>query len=556
MNGLFRSMWWQHKWTLLCGLLLALITLIASVALLSLSGWFITAAGFAGLSVLGASQFNYFLPAAGVRLFALLRIVARYGERVVTHQATFKILSSLRVRVYDMIEPLAPAHLIRYRSGDLLNRLIADIEALDNLYLRLVTPLVTAILVIIAVGYFFSWYDMSISLWVMGMLVTSGFILPLVTLLLGNQASRRIAQQRQYLREQTVMGLQSLTEQLVFQRTMQYQENIDHLQQRLYHAQQRLAHVEGLGNALFVCFAGITLVGVLWLAAQHSHHGLYSGTIMALLVLGTMAAFEAVMILPRAFKQWGETATAMRNIQALEQTPPAVAFMTQQCDLDAAQGIDVQQVSFAYPAQSPVLDGFSLQIRQGEHVAIVGPSGVGKTTLLHILARIYEPQAGQVMLAGCDVKRIPEQQLRQQITLLSQHPHLFQATLRENISMFNTDVTDEQVMQALETVQLSSWFAGLAKGLDTWLGEQGILLSGGQRQRLAIARALCQNAPIWLLDEPTEWLDYLTERQLIADLQPCLEGKTVVLVTHRQQPLALTSRCIDFTSACSRLTGV
>lgn len=542
MKGLFVTMWWRHKWTLLCGLALALVTLAASVALLSLSGWFITAAGFAGLTVLGASQFNYFLPAAGVRLFALLRIVARYGERVVTHQATFKILTSLRVRVYDMIEPLAPAHLIRYRSGDLLNRLIADIEALDNLYLRLVTPLVVAVLVIIAVGYFFSWYDLWVSVWVVCMLVISGFALPLVTLLLGRRAGRCVAQQRQRLREQAVIGLQSLSEQLVFHRTRQYHERMAQLQHQLYQAEQRLAYVEGWGNALFVIFAGLTLVGVLWLATQHSYHGAYHGTLIALMVLGTMAAFEAVMALPRAFKQWGETATAIHNIKTLAAAQPAVVFRVTNCHLDMTQGIDISQVTFAYPGQSPVLTEFSLQIKQGERVAIVGPSGVGKTTLLHLLARINEPQAGTIRLAGCDIEQIPEQQLRQQVVLVGQYPHLFQATLRDNVSVFNLAITDTQIMQALEKVQLLPWFEGLTQGLDTWLGEHGAMLSGGQRQRVAIARALCQNAPVWLLDEPTEGLDYQTERQLIEDLKPCLADKTVVLVTHRMQPLDLASR--------------
>jgi len=544
MKVVFSTMWWSYKWTLLCGLVLALITLVASVALLSLSGWFITAAGLAGLTVLCSSQFNYFLPAAGVRLFALLRIVARYGERVVTHQATFKILTSLRVRVYDMIEPLAPAHLLHYRSGDLLHRLIADIEALDNLYLRLITPLVVAVLVIAAVGYFFSWYDLWVGVWVMCMLVASGFVLPLMTLLLGSQASRRIAQQRQRLREHAVIGLQSLSEQLIFQRTISYREQTDQLQCKLYQAEQRLAHVEGCGNALFVIFAGITMVGVLWLAIHHSYHGAYRGTLIALLVLGTMAAFEAVMGLPRAFKQCGETATAMHNISTLGAAQPTIIFATAHCGLDMNQGVHVDNVTFSYHDQSLVLSQFSLQVKQGERVAIVGPSGVGKTTLLHLLARIDQPQAGTIMLAGCDIKQIPEQQLRQQVVLISQYPHLFHATLRDNISVFNSIISDVQIMRALKKVQLISWFKELAHGLDTWLGEHGSMLSGGQRQRVAIARALCHEAPIWLLDEPTEGLDYQTERQLIKDLQPCLVGKTVVLVTHRLQPLALTSRQI------------
>ena len=378
------------------------------------------------------------------------------------------------------------------------------------------------------------------------MLIVTGFLLPVAVICLGRGASRALSVARASIRRQVVERIQLLSELLVYQGVAMADKQFATIHQRLLSAQRRLAHIDGASAGLFTLLSGATLVLVLWVSATHVVAGQYRGALIALLVLGAMGAFEAVIALPRAFKNIGETRDAMTRVQALATAKPAVTFLEQDADVAMSDGgVSFDKVSFGYDVAMPVLKAFSLEIAHNEKIGFVGPSGSGKTTLLQLLPRAFDPQQGKVRWRGIDVREFSEAQLRSQMVVISQFPHLFQSSLRDNITLGRSDISDIQIIGALARVQLDGWVQDLRGGLDTWLGEQGMKLSGGQRQRVAIARGICHDAPLWLLDEPTEGLDAQTETALINDLTPILADKTVMLATHRRLPLQLVSRVVD-----------
>lgn len=555
MKGELRLRWFKtftrHKFAILAGLLLTTLTLIAGISLLALSGWFISAAAFAGLGAITASQFNYFLPAAGVRFFALIRILSRYGERVLTHQATFKILSDLRVGVYQLIEPLAPAHLIKYKSADLQSRLVSDIDALDHLYLRVFTPCISAVFAIVFVGVLFAYFDVQVAVIVVVTLLISGFSLPLLSVLLSNRTSKSIAIKQSNYRQQCSAMFTAITPILIYDQATRFANQTHSMGKQLLNAQKRVANVDALTSALFAMLSGLALLSVLWVACLHTYHSALDGAFIAFLALATMGAFEAVMPLAKAFSAWGQTRASINRINTLKNTKPEVTFSSESITLDPSKGLVMKDVQFAY-GDKPVFKQLSLAIAPGQKIAITGQSGVGKSTLLHLLLRAFDPDAGNITLGGVNLKTIDEATLRSQIAIIRQNPYLFNSSIRENLSLLDPKITDRMMLAALERVQLKSWFDGLSSGLDTQVGEQGAALSGGQQRRLAIARAICFDAPIWLMDEPTEGLDMATELNLIKDMSPILKSKTLVLVTHRTAPLVLVGQKINLDQLLTR----
>lgn len=543
-------MFWRYKGWMLLGLVLSTATLLAGIGLLALSGWFISAAAFAGLTTMAASQFNYFLPAAGVRFFALLRIVSRYGERVVTHQATFKILSALRVGVYQLIEPLAPAHLLRYKSGDLQSRLVSDIEALDNLYLRFFAPCISAVLAIIFVGFLFCYFDPFVAVIAVVALLVTGFTLPLLSALLGKKSSSAIAELQSNYRVKLTSVFSNLTPLLLTHQLKQAGDKLAASERDFQDRQKSLATVDGLSAALFSLFSGAALIAVLFVAALHTHQGTLNGAFIALLALATMGAFEAVMPLSRAFKTLGQTRASIKRINELKVAKPAVDFVDQKTAIDAKPALSVEQLSFAYDGK-PVLKDFSFELEPGAKIAITGQSGVGKSTLLHLILRAFDPDSGAIKLGGVNLKAIDETTLRENLLIIRQSPFLFNSSIRDNLSLHHSGISESKMVDAIRLVQLGDWFSSLPDGLDSQIGEQGAMMSGGQRQRLAIARAICFDAPIWLIDEPTEGLDAHTEQKLIKDMSHLLHDKTLVLVTHRKAPLALVDQIINLDQVLS-----
>ena len=524
-----------YRWWMLGGALLSLLTILANFGLMTLSGWFLASAALAGLGGWATlNQYNFFLPAAGVRAFATTRVLSRWLERIVTHEATFRLLSRLRVWFYTRIEPLAPAGLQGYRSGDILSRLVADIDTLNNFYLRVFTPFLVAGLATLLMAGFFALYAWSVGLALFVLLALTGLLLPLLSERLGAGNSREVTRLQAEMRTQVIDALQGMGEILTANAAERVQGRFLQENAALLERQRRLAGVAGIGTAGMGFMANLTLWVILLLAIPLVARHTLPHAELPMFALGTMAAFEAVLALPLAFQFLGQTREAARRIFEVADTPPAFHEAVDAVPAPEHFDIEIQGLHLRYPtAREDALGGLDLRIGQGQRVAILGATGAGKSSIANLLLRFYDYQSGSARLGGRELRDYPGDQLRQYFALLSQRSHLFHSTIRDNLLLAKGDAEEEELWAALRQAQLADFVEGLPQGLDNIIGEGGVNLSGGQARRIAIARAVLKDSPILILDEPSEGLDAVTEAKFLQDLRALMQGRTVIYITHR-----------------------
>ncbi len=520
----------KHWFGLTLGMVLALLTLFASIGLLTLSGWFLSAAAVAALSV-ARETFNYMLPGAFVRGFAMGRTAGRWGERVVSHNATFKLLTDLRIFFFQKLAPLIPGRVSGIRDADLLNRLIADIDAMDHVYLRLISPIIVGTLGIIGLTGFVAWFDLKLGLTLGGILLFMLLTWPVLFYKLGKNNGRELTQNRAHFRITALDWLQGHTELTLFGAEPKYRQAIDEAQEKLLKNQYINAHFGGLAQGLLMLVNGWTLVLVMWLAAD-GVGGQQPDPFVAMMAFATMASFELLMPIAGAFQYLGQTLTSARRLNEVILSEPEVQFPTEPVAHSGEYSIEFSDVSFRYDAQqSAVLDHIDLTIAAQQKVAILGQTGSGKSTLMQLLTRYWDPQHGEIRLAGKPLTQWSESQLRQAISVVSQRVDILNGTLRDNLLMAKPQANDAELTSILTQVGLKKLLE--QPGLDAWLGDGGRQLSGGEKRRIGIARALLHNAPILLLDEPTEGLDKQTEQQIMTLFEQHFVGKTVLFITHR-----------------------
>jgi ATP-binding cassette subfamily C protein CydC len=537
----FLRLWRRHLWRLLLGILLAIVTLLASTGLLTLSGWFLAASSLAG--TVGLYSFNYMLPAAGVRGAAIIRTAARYFERLVSHDGTFRVLQHLRVFTFRRLLPLSPAGLAAFRQGDLLNRFVADVDTLDHLYLRVISPLCGAVAVIIVVTLGLYWLDVTLALTLGSMMLFTLLLLPPLFYRAGRPAGETITTQRAHYRLQLTRWLQAQAELSLYGGLASSRQQLDEIEQRWQQAQARQASLTGLSQGLLLLISGATVTLMLWLSAGGVGDWPQPGALIALFVFCSLAAFEALAPVSAAFLHLGQVFSSAERVSQIIAARPGVQFSDGSNDPAPEVGaLELRHVTFAYPnGLSPALHRLSLKVAPGETVALLGPTGCGKTTLLQLLTRAWDLQEGEITLQGRPLTQWREPALRAAIGVVSQRVHLFNQTLRDNLLLAAPGSSDAELSAVLEQVGLEKLLTA-SEGLNAWLGEGGRQLSGGELRRLAIARALLHDAPIMLLDEPTEGLDAETEQQILALLARVTAHKTVIMVTHRLQGLDKVDR--------------
>lgn len=522
------------------GIVLAIAVMMANALLMAISGWFIASMAVAGVT--GAS-FNYILPAAAIRAFAILRTVGRYCERLVTHEAGFRVLALLRVWFFRRLEPLAPAVLERYTAGDVAGRLRSDVDALESLYLRIILPLATGIFAIILTTIFVACWNSSAATALSTCLLTAGILLPLLARRLALQPGRRAVEIAGELRSVVTEGLQGGEELLLLGAVELQTARVEKLSSDLISEQEKLARINGLTLAGGVVCAGLGLAGILATAGPAVANGALSGPLLVMLILFAAASFEAAAGMPMALQLLPGCRESIRRIRELADAPHPVPEPTHALKPPSNDGIVLDHVTFSYDPLQTLLKNFSLRIDQGERVALAGPSGCGKSSVVELLLR-FRPYQGSITIGGTEVRDLPSDDLLQLIAAVPQRPHLFNSTIRENLLLANPDASDKELQQALEDAALTDWVASLPKGLETRVGEGGSAVSGGEARRIALARALIKDAPILILDEPTEGLDLATEKKVIERLGTRLTGKTVLIITHRPACLALANRSV------------
>ncbi|QUG76480.1 cysteine/glutathione ABC transporter ATP-binding protein/permease CydC [Erwinia sp. E602] len=536
----FLTLYRRHLWRLLCGILLAAITLLASIGLLTLSGWFLAATSLVGVA--GIYSFNYMLPAAGVRGAAISRTVARYLERLVSHDGTFRVLAHLRVYTFSKLLPLSPAGIARFRQGELLNRLVGDVDTLDHLYLRVIAPLVGALLVILVVTVGLSWLDVNLALTLAGLMLFTLLVLPPLFYRAGLPVGQDLTRLRGNYRSGLTRWLQGQAELTLYGAAATYRAELDDTERQWLNTQQRQASLTGLSQALVMLMGGVAVTLLLWLSAAGIGGDLQPGALVALFVFCSLAAFEALAPVGTAFLHMGHVIASAGRVAQIVNQRPAVTFSDATLPLTPGAAVTLDAVSFRYAdGDAPALNAVTLQIAHGEHIALLGRTGCGKSTLLQLLTRAWDPQQGEVTLNGHLLAAWPEAALRARISVVTQRVHLFSSTLRDNLLLAAPESDDARLSAALQAVGLEKLLDN-DQGLNAWLGEGGRALSGGELRRLGLARALLHGGDLLLLDEPTEGLDAETERQILSLLREVARDKTLIMVTHRLRGLEAFDR--------------
>lgn len=526
----FLALYRRHSFLIYLGIILAIVTLLASIGLLALSGWFLAASSLAGLA--GLYTFNYMLPAAGVRGAAIFRTAGRYAERVVSHDATFRVLSHLRVFTFKQILPLSPGGIARFRQAELLNRLVADVDTLDHLYLRVISPLVSAAVVIIVVTFGLSWLDGPLAFTLGGILLLLLLLLPPVFYHAGKPIGGELTALRSQYRTDLASWLQGQAELVIFGALDAFRSRLNATEQRWQQRQWQQASLGGIAQALTILASGFTVTLLLWLAAAGIGGDTQPGALIALFAFAALASFEAMVPVASAFQHLGQVIASATRVKQIIDRQPEVVFPETGPAAQPGATLNLHDISFTYPGQPlPVLRNVTLNIAAGEHIALLGRTGCGKSTLLQLLTRAWNADSGEIQLNEQPLNAYDEPTLRAMTVVVSQRVHIFSSTLRENLRLAAPQASDEMLKNALRQVGLDKLLEN--EGLNAWLGEGGRQLSGGEQRRLGIARALLHQAPLLLLDEPTEGLDAETEQQILALLRQHCRGKTLILVTHR-----------------------
>jgi len=542
MNHLlpFLRLFNRHPWRLGLGIILAIVTLLASIGLLTLSGWFLAASSLAGMT--GLYTFNYMLPAAGVRGAAITRTAARYFERLVSHDATFRVLQHLRVFTFSKLIALAPEQLGRFRQGELLNRFVSDVDTLDHLYLRVISPLIGAVIVIVVVTCGLALLDVPLALLLGGIMLVTLLLMPPLFWRLGTSVGQQLAQHQASWRLQLTHWITGLSELKIYGAAQLWRDQLDTEELKWQQAQRRQHRLQALAQSLLLVISGVTVTLLLWISATSVGGNSAPGALIALFVFCGLAAFEALAPVAGAFLPLSQVTSAAKRVQEIIDQPAAIRFPDTKIASASGISLKLENICFSYPQRpEPVLQHFSLSLGSGEHLALLGPTGCGKSSLLTLITRGWEAQQGSISLNDIDLAAWDEASLRSRISVVTQRVHLFSQTLRDNLLLAKPDASDEQLINALHQVGLTH-LAEHNEGLNAWMGDGGRPLSGGELRRLAIARALLHDGDLWLLDEPTEGLDASTEQQILTLLQHVTHGKTLIMVTHRLSGLESMDR--------------
>ncbi|MGJ8485546.1 thiol reductant ABC exporter subunit CydC [Pseudoalteromonas sp. SYSU M81236] len=536
-----------HAGMLLLGAFLASLTVLANVGLLAISGWFLAAMAAAGIA---GVQMNYFTPAGVIRFLAIVRTASRYGERMITHNATFLLLSEIRVKMFKTLSQLNNVDLAMTRSSDLFNRLQNDVDALDKFYLNVLLPIIVALISIPIVMAFMAMYNADVALLCFISLMIIGVLLPALLSHKLRQQAHAETQLSAELRSELADTLSGARELAVYQAHAAQLAHCDSLSKQynslLYNRHKAIANSNGLSTLVIQ----LTMLASVFMIIPLVATATMKNVELAMLALFVLASFETVLTLPSAFIELPNALSAAQRLFTLEDKLVEHNEQKQAHAIPhSALGLEFKNVNYRYQgATSNALNEINLSIASGSKLALVGASGSGKTTLVNLLTGLWPIQSGTLELTSkentFELCKLSHQQRFKCMTIVAQQHHIFDGTLRENLRYAAFDATDEMLIEACEQAELGSWLSNLKDGLNTRLGTAGRKLSHGQSRRVAIAQALLRQGNLIILDEPTESLDNHTKQNLLTTLEKIWADKTMLTITHDPAMLSRVDKVI------------
>ena len=521
---------------------LGALSLASGVGLLATSAWLISRAS--------EQPPVLFLQVAvvGVRAFALGRAVFRYAERLVSHDAAFRTLTDMRVAIYNKLADNGPVALRPYRRGDLLSRLVADVDTVQDLSLRVLVPVVSGFLVGVGSVGLAVWLLPSAGAVLAIMLLLGGLLVPWLTARAGAAAAQRLAPVQGRMTAEVVDLFSGSADVLSCNAGTRMVGEVAQTDAEFTALQRRGAMSMGVAAALSAAAQGAAVIAMIFVAVPAVRSGNLDGVNLAVVILLPLAAYEAVLGLPAAALALLRVRSAADRVFEVTDAAPAVHEATDPQPLPAAADgervLQFDDMSARYPdgAEDAIAD-LTLRTRTGHCTALVGPSGSGKSTVANVAERFLD-YSGSVRLDGAELRDLDSDEVRTVIGLCAQDAHIFDSTIGENVHLARRSATDEEIWEALETARLADWVRSLPQGLNTPVGTHGTALSGGQRQRIALARALLAQFEVLVLDEPTEHLDPPTAAALMADVRAATADRATILITHRPADTAYADEVV------------
>lgn len=502
--------------------LLAIGTVLTGIGLMSTSGYLISRAAERPLIT------DLFMVTAGVRFFGISRAAVRYAERLVSHNLTFRILMSIRYTLFRKIDQFPVKKLMGKRHGDLLSRLVNDVETLQNVYLKIISPVITAVVVSLLVFVLLLLFDFVLAITALVFLAGNGVLVSVLAHRTAKGRGKSEVQTKSSLRTFLVDRLQGLYELFWTRQKISSEKQFEGMQERLDQIERKNAGSTGILEGLNNVFSQLAMFTVLILAIPLVLNGELQGVMLALVTLGVLSSFEAVQNLGNAFLYYETADKAAERVFAITEQKSA-QLKEKEFIVNQLQSITFKDVGFSYTSENITLNNIDFSIMPGSRIAVVGPSGSGKSTLLNLLLRFWHPDKGKILYGNQNILELDEEQYRNLFAVISQDEHIFNRTLRDNLLLANPEAGDAQLRTALQNAGLGAY----SNHLDLELGNFGMRFSGGERQLLFIARALLKDAPVWLFDEATAHLDARTEQNVHQILEANLRDRSLLFITHR-----------------------
>ncbi len=514
------------RWVAL-SVLLGSATTASSIGLMGSSSYLITMAALQpSIAVLQVAI-------VGVRFFGIARGVFRYLERLATHDVTFRLLADLRVAFYQGLERITPEGSNDISMGDLQSRAIADIDVLQNFYVRVVAPPITALTVTIGVGLFTGTFVPVFGVLIGGGLLVSGILISWLAYRLSARMRGNVLSARGDLNAQIISMIQGSQELISLQADALYLNQANQASVLYNNKQMQFNSVSAFVNSLQTFSSNFTMWLVLIIGIPLVSMHQISSINLAVLALISLASFEVITPLGQAAQYLENSLKAAQRLFEIVDATPKIHEPANPPEVSSQPDITLDKITFSYPSDpTPVLEDFSLHLPYGKRVALVGPSGAGKTSVLRVLERFYEVEKGSYLVQNCPAQEFSAGDIRSKMSVCSADPYIFQNTVLENMRLAKKNASEVEIMYAFEQVSLSDWVKRLPEGLNSWIGSQGHQMSGGELQRFGIARSILHDSPIWLLDEPAANLDASLEQEIITLLEKVTRGKSLVWITH------------------------